>query len=298
MNIFSRFSVISALLLGSLAQAQLIGLPGAGGPDTELSSACATHNYGLEVKICVSTTKDSHNPDILYFFHGAMGNERAWTEGQNSDMRREVRMHWQAAGFEAPTVVVISFGNTWLLQERDGSLGLVVGQIIPDIERSLFPTGLQGQRLLMGVSMGGFNALQLMLRHPEMWNRAAIIAPLMPACNSYDSQLKISLCLALYPFKKNPFYAYLAHVLVRESFPEESDWESHELLTLGKENLGHSLPPFLLTSGEKDDFAFFEKNKAFAGLAMEKGAPILWLPTLFKHGVFDTKAMADYLSQK
>lgn len=46
--------------------------------DEQLSIKCVSIKASKEVKACITRTMNSTSNDIMYYFHGAFGNERSW----------------------------------------------------------------------------------------------------------------------------------------------------------------------------------------------------------------------------
>ncbi len=295
-QLFSLSEVDAALNIGG--SPIQIGLPGLGNgnqKDTEMNHDCHALSEFNNANVCVSTTVGSESQDVIYFLHGAFGDEHEWTAGMNVDLRTAIRNHWQEMGIDAPTVISISFGKTWMLNDLDNSLETFAQKIIPQVENSIFPNGLQGKRILFGISMGGYNASQLYLKHPELWSRAVMIAPMMPLCNPYQSDVEIFKFIKADRTKKNTLLTQLSHYLVKKSFPTEEAWLEHSPVAIGPKYLNPKLPDLLMSTGDHDDFGFFTKNKEFAEIARQRGTFITWLPTDGKHARYDAIAVSEFL---
>ncbi|NCN26928.1 prolyl oligopeptidase family serine peptidase [bacterium] len=258
----------------------------------------------LSYSYCITKTPDSRSKDVLYYFHGAFGGDKDWTEGSNAEMRRKLRLYWSEKGYDAPAVVGISLDTLWMLrahESADGDLANLV-QIadgaIPAIEAEHFGGEIMGRRLLMGVSMGGFNALTIMMQRPGLWDKAAIIAPMIPLCNPWLPDDYIYMCVASDEHKNNVLLAKVAHDLVKQEFPTQFHWEQSNPLNVAKSKLNPDSVPFLLTTGTVDDFAFYTNSEKFAATAEQLGAPIKWAPTDYAHGVFDPELLGEFLLSK
>lgn len=119
---------------------------------------CESNRIGQNYKVCVYENPNSTNNDVLYKMHGLGGNELQFFEDERWI---ETLRLW---GNRSPKVVTLSYGRFWLLAEANSSRvsGLFehfVDTIMPLAESEL---GLVNpRRLLLGNSMGGFNAAQL-----------------------------------------------------------------------------------------------------------------------------------------
>jgi enterochelin esterase-like enzyme len=124
---------------------------------------------------------DAHLP-VLYLFHGFGGNGAAYFDAGLAINRTADRLI--AAGTIAPLVIVApdydnGFGvNTTPAQgtlSAGGTIGLyedyLLQEMLPAVEARLGTTVARADRRVGGVSMGGFAALHLALRHPDLFAR-------------------------------------------------------------------------------------------------------------------------------
>lgn len=264
--------------------------------NAEINTQCFSESEGEDSSwaYCLFKTEGSKSKDVLYYFHGIMGGEKDWVEGSNSELRVALRARWTAQGVEAPTVVVISLGQRWLV--NDENYELLSKQLFPIIEEKL--KDHRGRRMIMGVSMGGFNTLQMLFRNPQAWDKAVLIAPMIPVCDPFLPERALYMCIAADPYKNNVYAAYQSHMMAKEYFPEKELWTQFEPINLAKTKLHHGeFPPFLLSTGTADEFAFFTKSENFAKIAKSKGADVKWLPTELMHAIYDPNAIADFLAE-
>lgn len=115
---------------------------------------------------------------VLYLLHGPGGDEKTWT-GEDPMLRGPLvgAMH---NGTLRPSVLVMpSVGrNSWWIDgAADAAASAFLEDVIPAVEARLsFPVHRQ-RRALLGVSMGGFGALQFALSQPQRFCAAALISP-------------------------------------------------------------------------------------------------------------------------
>lgn len=118
---------------------------------------------------------------VLYMLHGFGGDQTAFFDylALNRTADRLI-----AAGAIAPLIIVTplydnSFGvNTTVEQEANsggGSIGryedYLIKEMLPYVESRYSTAGAREQRYVGGISMGGFAALYLGLRHPELFSK-------------------------------------------------------------------------------------------------------------------------------
>lgn len=106
----------------------------------------------------------------VYLLHGAGGEFRSWSN--DSDV----------AQFAAGLLLVMPDGASSYYANavdspRDRYEDLVVGDLIADVE-GRFPVVIgREHRAIVGVSMGGFGAVNLALRHPDLFAFAGALSP-------------------------------------------------------------------------------------------------------------------------
>jgi pimeloyl-ACP methyl ester carboxylesterase len=269
--------------------------PGGPGDDARIVTKCETLQSPITWSFCISRTKDSDNEDVLYYMHGLAHSEKSWAFGDGHPSA--IRAYWEAKDKKMPIAVAISFGPFWLLSEKNASpksglLTFMTDYAIPFIERERLG-GVARRRLLIGESMGGFNATQLVLKAPELFERAAIVCPAIVNASPYASAEEI----AAYVRRTgaDPEYVRSALQLSQSVFPDEASWETAAPLEIGRTRLGEDTPPLHLSCGDKDQYGFFEGAKAFADLARSNGVDAVWEPLTGGHCAADPAALADFL---
>jgi pimeloyl-ACP methyl ester carboxylesterase len=244
--------------------------------------------------LCITTTQGSRNPDILWYMHGASGSEKRWAKRYG-----EVRAAWRAQGYEPPVVVTISFGPVWLLAEKNpkatsGLFEYVTRTVIPMIEERL--GGLQGRRLVLGESMGGFNTSQLVMKRPELFAKAVILCPAITTIGPFSKWKEIT------AFKKrnkgSRWDAVLWDIVMQRVFyPDQESWDSADALKIGPRYLGPWTPPLYIGCGQRDQFAFYEGASAYQEIAKAAGASVIWDDQPGGHCSFDPREVALFLSR-
>jgi len=103
---------------------------------------------------------------VLYFLHGSGGTESADAAGFSGWVAKGI-----AKGLIPPVIVV--FPNGGLSGYRGEVETMIVGELIPLIDRTQPTLGTGAARLVAGFSMGGAGAARLSLRHPNVFAAAA-----------------------------------------------------------------------------------------------------------------------------
>lgn len=134
-----------------------------------------------EAKLCIATPK-SWNGQTWFFMHGAGGDIDAW-----KGFARQILRYRKADLL--PAIVAMSLGPKWFLVDHvsdpdiKGST-LFWKKIIPVVKNSVPELG---KTVVLGHSMGGFNALAIFTDRPDFWNAIVLVTPAIADISPYAS---------------------------------------------------------------------------------------------------------------
>jgi pimeloyl-ACP methyl ester carboxylesterase len=225
-------------------------------------------------KYCVSTYADMSD-DLMIFFHGNGGSETDWSDPANT-LTRGILDGWRANGIQPPMVVAISFGEAWLLAEKNASpvSGLYeyfLGVVLPTIKAGIVKTPVD-QTYLMGESMGGFNAAQIYLKQPALFSRYALICPAMSIVTPFATPEEIQDYVTT--TGADPQLVGAVIQLAQAFLPTLADWNQSSPNVLVPLKLKADYPPVYVSNGEADPYGFASANKQFVQDVQAAGAPI------------------------
>ena len=295
-------TAIQALISGELPSSTLSQPPSAPASgeifkNGDLTTSCREEAGPRPWKYCVTTTAGSSNRTLLYFLHGHGHDAENWA--RSSDYKKGIRQDWKKTGFQAPVVVSISFGGFWLLIEKNqssvsGLLEFFKSDIMPTVERDLAVVGTP-RRLLMGESMGGFNAAQVVMKYPGDFARAALTCPAVADLSPYPTKE----ALAAYKSAPgvNPLKVGIMLRLARKAYKTEAEFRASDPFTIGKALLGPATPPLLISSGDRDQYGLYKSDEKFAALARAQGVDVTYTPLHGGHCSADPEATARFLAR-
>jgi|GEM_PF-7074087 len=238
-------------------------------------------------RVCITRTKGSASKDVLFYFHGYSNDQCAWLAAPRpgSDYRAKVVEWWRENGRQAPTVVVFSAGRKFLLTPYGGRypVSWFVESVLPEIEKKLGPK--RGDYIIWGTSMGGQNAAQLYMRHPELWDRAVLNSPLIPVCDPYAGDGGAA-CIRGIATPQVGFLTRESLNLIREFYPANESWDGADPLKAGPRLLGLDHPPLLIEVGVADEFGFYPGTDSFRKIAAGKGVSVKYIVHGEKIGFF------------
>jgi endo-1,4-beta-xylanase len=114
---------------------------------------------------------------VLYYLHGAGGNESGAPRTLVPDL-----LEAQRAGTVPPFVVIFPNGGlaTWYADSYDGKLPMetiIIRELIPHVDATYRTRADRAGRAISGMSMGGFGAIVLAMKHPDLFSSVVAYAP-------------------------------------------------------------------------------------------------------------------------
>lgn len=109
---------------------------------------------------------------VVIFLHGLFNSERDWEARGIEAKLAELR----AAGKVGEYIVAIPYGaNSFYLNGKDGTRyeDAIVKDFLPFVDQAYRTTGTPRGRMIEGISMGGYGALVIAFKHPELFTAVA-----------------------------------------------------------------------------------------------------------------------------
>jgi S-formylglutathione hydrolase FrmB len=129
--------------------------------------------YGVYVPPSYNSSPAKKYP-ILYFLHGLFEDETRWSSrGQTDQIMDRMIADGKIGEF---IVAVPSGGTSFYTNLRDGSEkweDVIVSEFVPMIESTYRVNASRMTRGISGTSMGGYGALKLAMKHPELFGSAS-----------------------------------------------------------------------------------------------------------------------------
>ena len=249
--------------------------------------------YPILYKFCLSRDKWERSKKVLYFFHGVNGSPRDWL--QKLSLKKIRNFLWARSEASLPAVASVSFGNMYFLG-IDKTKDLFLHKVMPHIE-NLIGGDIQ-KRLLMGVSMGGANVAQLILKEPQYFNGAVMICPAIiniHPWSSYDEVDDYIMQTGAWKFLIDRFIT--SNDLILENFKDFNHYNTKaNVYYLAPTNLGPQTPPLYISVGENDQFGFQQGSHFFADWAIRNGVPTTFHSYPGKgHCVLNAETIGKYL---
>jgi S-formylglutathione hydrolase FrmB len=133
---------------------------------------------GHPVSVCVALPDDYESrPSVrfptLYFLHGLFENERSWSERGGQQILEDLRKQGKIGDF---MVVLPDAGRTFYVNSLDGHEryeDFFIQELVPYIDGKYRTIPQPAARGISGTSMGGYGALHLGMRHPDVFGSSS-----------------------------------------------------------------------------------------------------------------------------
>jgi S-formylglutathione hydrolase FrmB len=222
---------------------------------------------GRAVPYCVllppgyDTQKTARYP-VLYFLHGLGENEQVLLEAGGMNLVEDLREQNQLGEF---LIVTPAGGRSFFINSHDGREryeDFLVREFLPFIERRYHIRPGRQFRGIAGVSMGGYGALRLAFRHPQLFGsvsaHSAALVDKLPALTKPNAQ-------------PSAFSRVLGAAF--GSPPDVAFWERNSPFSLARNAPRPVGLKIYFDCGTEDDFGFNVGAKAFHDLLQSRGIP-------------------------
>jgi S-formylglutathione hydrolase FrmB len=140
---------------------------------------------GRAVSYCVDLPADYASSNkrypVLYYLHGLFENERSWAERGGKEILDGLLAKGQLGPF---LMIMPDAGKTFYVNSFDGKVryeDFFIQELVPYIDQHYRTVADRAERGIFGISMGGYGALHLAMRHADIFGSvSAQSAALLP----------------------------------------------------------------------------------------------------------------------
>lgn len=222
---------------------------------------------GRAVSICVALPHDyeasrAARYPTLYFLHGLFEDERSWAERGGKEIFDALSSQGQLGPF---LIVLPDGGHTFYVNSFDGRErfeDFFLRELVPAIDRKYRTIREPSGRGISGTSMGGYGALHLAMRHPDVFGSAsAHSAALVPKIPN--------------PIPSEGRWLFYARVLEGPfgSPLNEAYWQANNPLTLAEHPERFAGLKLYFDCGDRDRYGFEEGAQLLDRELSAKGFP-------------------------
>lgn len=113
---------------------------------------------------------------VVYLLHGSGGDEHTWVQYVGARETLDALIRRKEI---APVIAIMPAGGAswWVDGAAEQMQTALRTELIPYVEKRYQANADRGHRAIAGISMGGFGALNLVLRHPELFCAAGLLSP-------------------------------------------------------------------------------------------------------------------------
>lgn len=239
--------------------------PDAGVEYGSLQSASLGKELKFAVQLPPSYKADAKRRyPVLYFLHGMFGNEGEFQKRGVAAAVAKMRAEGKVGDF----IIVAPAGeNSFYLNSKPGVRyeDAIIKDLIPYIEKNYRAVGTPAGRAIQGISMGGWGAMLIAFKHPEMFSslttHSAALFEELPHPTGDDRRSKFMMTLIGNIFGDPPdeeFFRSVNPIFVAES----------NAAAIKKSGL-----KIYFDCGEQDRYGFQASNKAFDEKLTKLGIP-------------------------
>jgi S-formylglutathione hydrolase FrmB len=198
--------------------------------------------YCIVLPPAFDADKTRHFP-IVYFFHGLGDNEQFFLHSGAWNLTEDLRDRGEIKDF---LIATPDADATFYINSRDGKdryEDFLLQEFFPFIEKRYRVTPGRNHRAIAGISMGGYGALHLAFRHPQLFVSAS----------AHSAALIEKLPVFLGPTPNSPRSRVLGGVF--GSPPDDAFWQRNSPLTLARTAILSGLNIYF-DCGDQDDYGF------------------------------------------
>ena len=263
-----------ALVLYALFAANGLAQTGGARVDCETVSS-AILNRAVDYCIALPPGYDASTEryPVLYYLHGLFEHDRSWSEHSGQQTWEGLMSQGKIGKF---IVVMPEGGKSFYVNSFDGSEryeDFFIQELVPAIDHKYRTTATRETRGISGVSMGGFGAIHLGMRHPDVFGSASAHSAALIA--KFPDPLPTEGRWGFYArVLQGPFGAPL----------NEAYFDSNNPLTLAEHPERFANLKLYFDCGDQDRYGFDEGAKELDKILTSKGFPHTFVLRQGNHG--------------
>jgi S-formylglutathione hydrolase FrmB len=218
--------------------------------------------YGVYLPPSYASSPGKKYP-VLYFLHGLFEDETRWsTRGQTDQIMNRMIAEGKIGEF----IVAIPYGGqSFYTNTRDGSEkweDAIVTEFVPLVESAYRINATRANRGISGTSMGGYGALKIAMKHPDLFGSAsahsAVLLQDLSAAKVSAGRLQRFQAMFDKIYGINQDLSY---------------WEANNPMTLAKDTKKLSGLKLYFDCGTEDDYGFDVGTRQLDEMLTKAGYP-------------------------
>ncbi len=218
--------------------------------------------YGIYLPPSYASSPSKKYP-VLYFLHGLNENEMRWSTRGQTDIKLDKMIAESKLG---EFIVAVPFGAvSFYTNKRNGAEpweDAIVTEFIPHIESSYRVNATRNTRGISGISMGGYGALKIAMKHPDIFGsvsaHSAVLLANLADARVTDRRLQMFQGLFDQIFGINQDMTY---------------WDANNPMTLAADTRKLSGLRIYFDCGTEDEYGFQTGTKILDDMLTKAGFP-------------------------
>ncbi|MBK6315421.1 MAG: hypothetical protein IPF53_14280 [Blastocatellia bacterium] len=233
-------------------------------------------DVGYAISLPPSYDRDStRRYPLVLFLHGLFNSEKDW-EGRGIQAQID---RLRSEGRIGEFIVAVPYGaNSFYLNAKDGTKyeDAIVRDFLPFVDKTYRTTAKPSERVIQGISMGGFGALVIAFKHPEMFTAVAA------HCAAIFEELPKPPAAAT---DRRGSYRYEIATKIFGNPPDDAFFRANNPLGLIESRAGRIKGmKIYFDVGEQDRYGFATGNRSFDEALTKAGVPHEFHLTTGDHG--------------
>jgi S-formylglutathione hydrolase FrmB len=112
---------------------------------------------------------------VIYLLHGYNDVPMSWAD--KAGVQHTADQMIDRGQLQPCILVMPSAGRSWYIDGPEKMETAFIEDLIPQIDRNFRTVAARAGRMVAGLSMGGYGAMRLGLRHPDMFSAMALMSP-------------------------------------------------------------------------------------------------------------------------
>jgi len=217
--------------------------------------------YGLYLPVSYASSTKKY--PVLYFLHGLNENEMRWSTRGLTDVKLDKMV---ADGKIGEFIVAVPFGATsFYTNTRAGNApweDMIVKEFVPMIESAYRVNATRTTRGISGISMGGYGALKIAMKHPDLFGSVSAHSAVLLA-HLDDAQVRGGRLAAF-----NAMFDQIYGINQDLTY-----WEQNNPMTLAADMKKLDSLKIYFDCGTEDEYGFQVGTKALDDMLTKAGFP-------------------------
>ena len=142
---------------------------------SHFTAASLKREWAYNIYLPTGYAENTRHYPVIYLLHGVADDAASWVNKGGIDVVADELI---ASGqMRAAILVMPVAGRSWYVNGPERMEAAFIGDLLPEIDRIYRTRPDRADRMIAGVSMGGYGAMRLALRYPDRFSAVALMSP-------------------------------------------------------------------------------------------------------------------------